>query len=250
MVAARRIDILSVPIDVMTGDAVLARIKEFVVSGQPHQIATVNPEFVMEAGRNPEFAEALRTTALNIADGTGIRLAALVRGTPIPETVPGIDLLEHICAAAARLGWRVYFLGETAGVAAETAHVLTERYPGLQVAGAEEGFEKDARVTDTETRALIARIRAAKPDVLFVAFGAPKQDVFIARHRTALGVPVMMGVGGSFNFVTGRAHRAPVLMRRLGLEWLWRLLTQPWRFRRIATATIAFPLAVIRASLD
>lgn len=245
---SKRVQILSIPIDVVTRAEVLQRIAAFVSSGAPHQIATVNPEFVMEAQRNRSFINALRTTSLNIADGIGIRWATSLRGTPVPETIPGADLLDVICDQAAEYGWPVYLVGGKPGVAADAATVLRTRFPRLVIVGAEEGIGPNA--TPQDTAALVRRIRAAKPSILFVAFGAPKQDLFIADNHEALGVPVMMGVGGSLDFLTGRAHRAPQMLRRLGLEWLWRLGTQPWRLRRIMTAVIAFPLAVLRAPSD
>jgi N-acetylglucosaminyldiphosphoundecaprenol N-acetyl-beta-D-mannosaminyltransferase len=112
-------------------------------------------------------------------------------------------------------------------VAEAAARILSSRYPGLQVVGTFAGSP-----ADEEAQGIIARIRQARPDVLFVAYGAPAQDLWIARHREALGVPVMMGVGGAFDHIAGVRRRAPLWVQRLNLEWLFRLITQPWRWRR------------------
>ena len=127
------------------------------------------------------------------------------------------------------------------------AEALKKQFPSLRILGAEEGIRQGQGATNKE--ALIERIKHAKPDVLFVAFGAPKQDLFIAQHKAALEVPVMMGVGGSFDFLAGIVPRAPRWLRTIGLEWLWRLLLEPWRFPRIITATIRFPWRVFKSAM-
>ncbi len=280
---SKRVQILSIPIDPVTRQEALAQASAFIRAGTPHQIATVNPEFIVAACRQPAFRRVLQATDLNVADGAGIRGAAtflaLPRPTwqplaaivgffqgisvgislalqlaptrrPIPETVPGIDLVEALSQQAAANGWGLYLLGEDPGVAAEAAAVLRTQYPGLRIVGAEEGLPKGSVPDDAAVATLVGRIKRAKPDILFVAFGAPKQDLFIATHKQALGVPVMMGVGGSFNFLTGRARRAPKLFQQLGLEWLWRVATQPWRLPRILTATVVFPWQTFQSVFD
>jgi N-acetylglucosaminyldiphosphoundecaprenol N-acetyl-beta-D-mannosaminyltransferase len=135
--------------------------------------------------------------------------------------------LPLIAERAAQTGWRLYLLGAGPGVAEKTAEILRARYPGAQIVGAYAGSPADADAPE-----IIGRIRAARPDVLFVAYGAPKQDLWIACYRDALGVPVMMGVGGAFDHIAGIRKRAPWWVQRLNLEWLYRLITQPWRWRR------------------
>jgi N-acetylglucosaminyldiphosphoundecaprenol N-acetyl-beta-D-mannosaminyltransferase len=149
-------------------------------------------------------------------------------------------LIYRLAELAGQHGWRVYFLGAAEGVALAAAQRLQGLYPGLVIAGT---FAGDPSPASAE--ALVARVRAARPQVLLVAYGAPAQDKWIARYRAALNVPVSVGVGGSFDFVAGVARRAPAWAQRLGLEWLHRLWRQPWRARRIFTAVVAFPLAVL-----
>lgn len=219
--------ILGVRIDALTYDGLLARIADFVASGTPHQICTANPEFVMEAQRNAAFRDVLAQADVVMADGIGLLWAARRVGRPLPQRVTGSDGVPRIVARAAEQGWRVYLLGAAPGVAQRAAEVLLQRHAGLQVAGVYPGSPADAEAPE-----IIARIRAARPHILLVAYGAPRQDLWIAKHRAALDVPVMMGVGGSLDFIAGVQQRAPAWVQRLNLEWLHRLITQPWRWRR------------------
>jgi N-acetylglucosaminyldiphosphoundecaprenol N-acetyl-beta-D-mannosaminyltransferase len=219
--------ILGIRVDALTYAALLDRIAAFIASDAPHQIATLNPEFVMEAQRNAAFRAVLEGADLCLADGVGLLWAARRQGRVLPERVTGSDALPLIAERAAREGWRLYLLGAAEGVAEQTGRLLQARDPGVVIAGAYAGSPADADAPE-----LIARIRAARPDVLFVAYGAPKQDLWIAAHRDALGVPAMIGVGGAFDHLVGVRKRAPAWVQRLNLEWLFRLVTQPWRWRR------------------
>jgi N-acetylglucosaminyldiphosphoundecaprenol N-acetyl-beta-D-mannosaminyltransferase len=242
MSAPETVRILGVPIHAVTMPATLAWVESAVAARLPRQICTANPEFVMAAQRDPEFQRVLVSADLVLPDGVGLLWAARYQGRRLPERVAGSDLVIRLAELAGRHGWRVYFLGAAEGVAQAAAGRLKERFPGLVFAGAFAGSPSPA-----EAEALVARVRAARPDVLMVAYGAPAQDKWIARHKAQLEVPVSMGVGGSFDFVAGVARRAPPWLQRLGLEWLHRLWRQPWRARRILTAVVAFPLAVIRS---
>jgi N-acetylglucosaminyldiphosphoundecaprenol N-acetyl-beta-D-mannosaminyltransferase len=232
--------ILGVRVDVLTYDSLLAAIGDFIAQGTPHQIATLNPEFVMEARRNATFHDLLEGADLCMADGVGLLWAAKRRGHPLPERVTGSDGVPLIAERAAQIGWRIYLLGAAPGVAERTGEILTALYPGLRIAGAYAG---SPAAEDAER--IIGLVRAAAPDILFVAFGAPNQDLWIARYRDALGVPAMMGVGGAFDHIAGVRRRAPQWVRRLNLEWLYRLITQPWRWRR-QLALPRFVWAVLR----
>ena len=221
------IRILGIRVDALTYAELLDRIAAFIAAGGPHQIATLNPEFVMEAQRNAAFRTVLEQAELCMADGVGLLWAARRQGQMLPERVTGSDALPLIAERAARDGWRLYLLGAAPDVAEQTAQLLQVRYPGVQIVGTYAGAPADIEAPD-----IIARVRAARPDVLFVAYGAPAQDLWIARHRAALAVPVMLGVGGAFDHLTGVRKRAPAWVQRLNLEWLYRLITQPWRWRR------------------
>jgi len=194
----------------------------------PHQVVTVNPEFVMAARRVPEFRDVLNRAALALPDGIGLLLAARIQGGRLKERVTGVDTVTRVAALAAQRGYRLFLLGAAPGIAKETARRLVEANPGLQVAGTHSGSP-----APEEEDEIVSRIRAAAPDVLFVAYGAPKQDIWIARNLGRLSVPVAMGIGGAFDFISGRAKRAPAWMQRTGLEWLHRLVRQPWRWKRM-----------------
>lgn len=194
-----------------------------------HQICTVNPEFIMAARRDPVFAAVLQAADLCVPDGMGVVWAARRQGVTLSERVTGSDGIYHICARAATCGWRVYFLGAAEGVAAQAAARLGNLYPGLRVVGAYSGSP-----AAHDWPAIAQRLQAAQPDILFVAYGHPRQDLWIAQHRHELPTKVALGVGGAFDFVAGVTRRAPAWMRQWGVEWLYRLLQQPWRWRRMA----------------
>jgi N-acetylglucosaminyldiphosphoundecaprenol N-acetyl-beta-D-mannosaminyltransferase len=194
----------------------------------PAQIVTVNAEFVMLARDYPDFGQVLRSAELATPDGAGVVWAMRRKGTDVLERVGGADLIWAVSELAAGLGHRVFLLGAAEGVATKAAARLRAAYPGLQVAGAYSGSPD----TDQEGD-IVDLIRRSRADILFVAFGAPRQDVWIARNLKATGASVAIGVGGSFDYVAGLARRAPRWMRRRGLDWFWRLLHQPWRWRRM-----------------
>jgi N-acetylglucosaminyldiphosphoundecaprenol N-acetyl-beta-D-mannosaminyltransferase len=190
-------------------------------------VVTPNPEIVMLARRDASFAQMLNEADLAVPDGVGLMWAARLLGTPLRERVPGSALVPALAERSAREGYRWFLLGAAPGVAEEAGRVLMARYPGLKVVGA---FAGDASPDgDAATRAAIQAAGAV--DVLLVAYGAPRQERWMARNRD-LGIPVMMGVGGVYNYLTGRSRLAPGWMRRLGFEWLYRLVTEPWRWRR------------------
>ena len=242
MPALTAVNILGIPVHAVTMAETLAWIEAAVAAGTPRQVCTANPEFVMLARRDTAFGAVLRRADLVLPDGVGLLWAARRLGTALHERVAGSDLIYRLAERGAARGWRIFYLGAAEGVAARAAERLAARYPGLVVAGTFAGSPRPE-----EDEALAARVRAARPDLLLVAYGAPQQDLWIARNRERLGVPVSVGVGGAFDFVAGVAVRAPAWVQRLGLEWLHRLARQPWRARRIFNAVVAFPLAVLLA---
>lgn len=191
-------------------------------------IVTANPEIVMEARRNPAFADALARAELVLPDGIGVVWAARLLGTPVVERVPGIELTEALLETAARRGYRVFFLGAAHGVAEEAAAAVERKYPGIRIVGTHHGYFS----ADEET-AVVEQVVAAAPDILFVGLGAPRQELFIARHRAGWNVPVAIGVGGSLDVLAGRVPRAPRWVQSMGLEWLYRVVREPRRLRRV-----------------
>ena len=205
----------------------------------PRQVCTVNPEFIMAARRHPAFGQALAAADLCTPDGVGVLWAARLSGVPLDERVTGSDAIYRLCERAAAQGWRIFFLGAAAGVAERAAAELARLYPGLRVAGTYGGSPAEA-----DWPQIRQHLAAAPADLLFVAYGHPRQDIWIQQHREELPVAVALGVGGAFDFVAGVTQRAPLWLRRLGLEWLYRLVRQPWRWRRMATLPL-FALLVL-----
>ena len=223
------IPILGIPVHAVTMAETLALIDGYMAEPRLHQIATVNPEFVMAAQNDAEFRRVLAAADLCLPDGVGLLYAARRSGRRLPERVPGSELVYRLAERAAARGWPLFLLGAAPGVAEEAAAILGDRYPGLHIAGTYAGSPDPA-----EDEAIVRRVNDSGATLLFVAYGAPKQDKWIARNRDALTtVRLAIGVGGSLDFITGRAVRAPRWMQRLGLEWLHRLIREPWRWRRM-----------------
>lgn len=236
------VTILGVPVHPATMAETLHIARRYMVEPRLHQIATVNPEFVMTAQRDAAFREILQQADLCLADGVGLLLAAKRYGRRLPERVPGSELVYHLAQLAAEEGWRLFLLGAAPGVAQEAAATLQARYEGLQIAGVYAGSP-----ALEENEAIVQRINASNADLLYVAYGAPRQDKWIARNKEALsGVRLAMGVGGALDFITGRAVRAPRWVQQLGLEWLHRLWQEPWRWRRM----LALPRFALRVLLQ
>lgn len=240
-----RLMILGVRADRVDMAAALSSIEALIArhqhtAGPVQQIVTVNPEFVWEARKNPAFRETINQAALVVADGMGIVWASRILKRPIPERVTGTDLLPLLAGRCAARGYRLFLLGAAPGVAEAAARSLQQRWPGLPIAGTYAGSPAPA-----EAPHILGLIRATRPDVLAVAYGAPRQELWIRQHAQALGeagVAVAIGVGGAFDFIAGRVPRAPLWMQRAGLEWVFRLLRQPrraWRMR------VLFPMGAL-----
>lgn len=236
--APRPVTILGIPVHPVTMEDTLDLVRLYMREPRLHQIATVNPEFVMTAQRDEAFRRVLHTADLCLPDGVGLLLAARRYGQRLPQRVAGSELVYHVARLAAEEGWRLFLLGAAPGVAAEAGELLQQRYRGLQIAGAYAGSPASA-----ENDAIVQRILESGTDILYVAYGAPRQDKWIARNREALpGVRLAIGVGGALDFVSGRAVRAPRWVQQLGLEWLHRLWREPWRWRRM----LALPRFALR----
>ena len=204
------------------------------------QLITVNPEFVMAAQHDSTFRETINAASLVVADGIGVVWATRYLKAPTPERITGVDTLVALAQRCAEAGYRMYLLGAAPGVAEEAATRLQSLAPGLHIVGTYAGSP-----APSEEEALIERVRVARADVLCVAYGAPAQDLWIARNLARLPVALAVGVGGAYDFISGRQHRAPRPMQRLGLEWLYRLYREPWRWRRM----LALPRFALRVIL-
>jgi N-acetylglucosaminyldiphosphoundecaprenol N-acetyl-beta-D-mannosaminyltransferase len=221
------IEILGVRVDDATYEDLLAQVDAFVASQQPHQIVTLNAEMLVAAHDDAALAHLLNASDLNVPDSVGVMLAARLLGHPLRERVTGSDGIFRLAGHCTQRGYRPFLLGAGPGVAPAVAERLRAANPGLEVAGCYAG---SPQIEDEEE--ILARVHSAAPDLLLVAYGVPAEEKWIARNRLRLAVPVMIGVGGTFDFVAGVTRRAPAWMRRLGLEWLHRLVQEPWRWRR------------------
>lgn len=272
--------ILGIKIDNFSKSEILAKISEFLRLGAGHFITTPNPEMLVDVEYDWFFKQALNKAEMAVADGFGLPLAArYLYGEKLTRWA-GIDLMEKICEIAAEQKKSVYLIGGKEGIAAKAAEKLQKKFFGLKVVGAESGivFEchpersegslhtnilKDSsprldwaqndngeyltglNFNVAENNKLLERIRAATPDILFVAFGHGKQEKWLAEFLSQLPlVKIGMGVGGAFDYISGQVLRAPKFVRQLGFEWLWRLLNQPWRIKRIWKAVVSFGLLV------
>ena len=223
-----RVNILGVGIDNLNWEEALARLVALIEGGGHHHLVTVNPEYLVIAQDNGPFREVLCQADLALADGAGLSWAARLLGPPLKQRIPGVDLVRALARLSAQRGYRLFLLGAAPGVAEETARVLTKESAGLSIAGYFAGSPSLADEDD-----IVARVRQAAPHILLVAYGAPAQDLWFHRQRDRLGVPLAVGVGGAFDYISGRVKRAPVWMQRLGLEWCYRLYQEPWRWRRM-----------------
>lgn len=235
-----RISLLGVPIDAMTRIEAIGRIRLLLTEGGQHHVTTPNSEMLVAATHNPAFLSLLNETTLNIPDAIGLVWMARIMGKQLPERVTGVDTVTALCRELAE-STPIFLLGGSEGVAERAAEALRRENPHVNVVGC---FAGSPRFADAPR--ILQRINAAAPHLLLVAYGAPAQDLWIAEHLKNLpSVRVAMGVGGTLDFLAGVRVRAPQWMQQCGLEWLWRLLREPRRCKRIWNAVIVFPLLVL-----
>lgn len=202
--------------------ATLDLIREFIASGKPHMIVTADASGIARAQTDEEFREIVNNADLVTPDGVGVLWGAEKLGNPLIERVSGVEIAEQMCRLSAEDGFSIYFLGAAPGVAELAAQKMSEKYPGMRVAGAHDGYFDPSR--DAE---IAAEVKASGAKALLVAMGIPRQEKFIRDNMDELGVCVAMGVGGSFDVFSGKVRRAPKLVQKLRIEWLYRFLQDP-----------------------
>jgi N-acetylglucosaminyldiphosphoundecaprenol N-acetyl-beta-D-mannosaminyltransferase len=234
------VKLLNVRIDNLTKKKILSEVSDFLNEPKFHQIATVNPEFILEAQKKEDFRNVLNNCDLNIADGIGIKLAFWRYGKHLRCRMAGIDLVKKILKIASDRGLGVFLATNKDGLSTweETRDAILKIYPSLHIDGA-----------NLDKKDTLYKIQDTKYQILFCNFGAPFQELFINRQKNA-NIKLAIGVGGSFDFLTGKTKRAPVLVCRMGLEWFWRLLQKPdpsvpRRWKRIWNAVIIFPIRIL-----
>ncbi|MSQ24538.1 MAG: glycosyltransferase [Chloroflexi bacterium] len=236
------VDVLGVRIHDVTEDEALALLERFVEEGVARRVVTPNPEIVMLARRDPGYRALLNRSDLAIPDGIGLLLAARANGHPLRAHVRGTDLVRRLARRSAERGWRWFLVGGRPGVAEAAAARLGQDFPKLQIAGTYAGAPDPS-----EDRAIREQIAASgEVQVLLVAYGGGAQERWIERNQAATGVPVQMGVGGVLDFLSGQVPRAPEWVRRLELEWAYRLAKEPWRWRR----QLALPAFAVLAATE
>jgi exopolysaccharide biosynthesis WecB/TagA/CpsF family protein len=240
----QRVNIAGVPIDPVDMTVALSRLRAAIGGTRLFQVATINLDFVVSAQNNEDVRRIYQRSDLNLADGAPVVWLGRLRGAKMPGRVAGADLVPALLADASRAGARVFLLGGEGGAATAAAARLRELYPGLVVAGAYE--PQRAAVEDMDNDEILERIGAAKPDLLLVAFGHPKQERWIDLHRDRLPVAVAIGVGCVFDLIAGRSRRAPRWMQEAGLEWFFRLAQEPRRLigRYILDAAWLIPITL------
>ena len=239
------VDMLGVSIDQITMIETLSVLEKWVGENNNRlkQICTVNPEFVMCARKDTQFLTVLKNADLRLADGIGLVVASRLYGKQLPERIAGSDLVYELARQCEQHGWRLFLLGAAEGVAELAAEKLRTLYPKIKIVGTFSGSPDPA-----EDEQLVSLVNASEADVLYVAFGAPNQDKWIARNQARLSsVKLAIGVGGSLDFISGTKKRAPRFFQRLGLEWLYRLWQEPWRWRRMVALPKFSCLALLEA---
>ncbi|MCR5177027.1 MAG: WecB/TagA/CpsF family glycosyltransferase [Anaerovibrio sp.] len=223
-----KVDIIGVKVNSLTMGEAVDRIGEFIKNGKSSLVATANAEMIMRATYDQELQDILNAADLVVPDGAGTVWAANYLGHPMPERVAGYDLAQELMKEAPAKGYRIYFFGSAPQVADMAKKKAEEWYPGIKIVGTRNGF-----FTAEDEPGIIADIKAAKPDILLVALGVPKQEKWLYAHLKDLAVPVSIGVGGSFDVMAGIVQRAPKWMQKAKLEWLFRGLKQPSRIGRL-----------------
>ena len=220
-----RAELLGCPFDPVTMRAAVTRCVEWCLGPRAaHTVVTANGAVLCMMRSDPELRDACRRGDLIVADGMSVVWTSRLAGVPFPERVPGVDMTARLLEEASRHGLRVYFLGARREVVSALARRCAQDYPGLTVAGFRDGYFGPA-----EHAAIVDDIRRAAPHLLFVGMPSPFKETWCERHRLALDVPVIMGVGGTFDVLAGYVRRAPRLFQTLGLEWSWRLMMEPRR---------------------
>lgn len=231
-----RIELMGCQVDNLSLEETLRTVEGFIATGRPHQHVVVNVDKLVKARKDEELRRIINECALINADGMPVVWASRILGKPLKERVAGVDLFEALVKRSAEKGWRVYLLGAREEVVSRVKEIYEGLYPTLQIAGYRNGYWKPDEETD-----VVENIVRARTDILFVAISSPKKEQFLGAYQERMRVPFAMGVGGSFDVVSGKLKRAPRWMRRVGLEWFYRFLQEPRRmFRRYFIDDMAF----------
>lgn len=234
-----KINILGVNISMLTMDETVKKAMGFLDDGKNHVVFTPNSEIIYAAYKDASFADVLNSADINTADGIGVVYASKILKNPLRERVAGFDFLNNLVKEAAPMGKRVFLFGSKPGVAEKAGAELEKRYPGIIICGVRDGYFKDE-----ESEQIANQIKEAKPDIVFVCLGAPKQEKWIYKYKDIIGAGLIMGAGGSLDVLAGNVERAPEKWQKAGLEWAYRLKKEPKRIMRM-TALPKFGFTVL-----
>ncbi len=239
-----KINILGIPIDNITMDEALNKVKDYLVQDGIHTIYTPNSEIMMEAIRDKSFENILKESDMLVADGAGVVLASKIIGHKLPERIAGFDLVKNILQYSSKTHLKIFLLGAKPGVAEEAAVNIINEFPGVQIVGWHHGY-----FNEEEEDKIIEKINSSKAQILLVALGAPKQEKWIHKNKDRFdNVRICIGVGGSLDVLAGTTSLAPPFFREHGLEWLYRLYKEPHRFWRMLDLP-KFILLALRSKL-
>lgn len=231
-----KVQLLGVRVDRVGWPEILAFTQQALAGERPKQIVTVNGEFILTAQDDPKFRTIINGADLVIPDSTNVVWLSRLRGQPLPGVTPGSDLVIHLARLAAQEKEKIFLLGSRPGVGERAAAKLKQTFPGLEVV-----FDS----ADPGDPTGLEKIKAEKPAIVLVGYGAPKQELWINQHKEETGAKILVGVGGTFDMLAGVLPRPPKWLRSLHLEWLWRLILQPSRLGRIWRAVVVFPWKVL-----
>ncbi len=230
-------EVLGIQFDDLTREEAAQAGAALLAEDKFHYVVTPNPEFILASERDSEFRNVLNGADLVLADGIGVVYSAKILGTPLKERVPGVEFADDMLACLNERGGRLYLLGARPGVAEEAGQRIVERYSNIVLCGTQDGYFKDEE-------AVLLKVAAARPDLLFVCLGAPKQEKWMARWGRHTGARLAIGLGGALDVFAGQVERAPDSWQRLGLEWAYRLKKEPQRAGRMAR----LPLVLVKAA--
>lgn len=236
----KRVELLGAPVDCVSMEQAVEWVEELLATNKASSVIAVNPEKVMKAVREPALLQQLHAASLLIPDGIGVVLGVRLLGLGKIERVPGAELMPRLCERAAQKGYKVFLFGGSPSVNELATAKLRAQYDGIKIVGSRHGY-----IRDDEMPTLIDELNALSPDLMFIALGSPRQEMWMTKYLPMVNVKVCQGVGGTFDVIAGRVHRAPLIFRTMHLEWFYRLLAQPSRILRQAALPL-FALHILR----
>ena len=232
-----KIEVLGVAFDNVTLEQAAELGGKMLQEDRFHYVVTPNPEFILAAEKDESFRAVINAADLVIPDGIGVIYSAKILGTPLSERVPGIEFSAKMLEKLNEMGGRLFLLGAKPGVAEKAGQNICAQYPNIVLCGTQDGYFKDEEE-------VILKVAAARPDLIFVCLGAPKQEKWMARWGQHTGAKMAIGLGGCLDVYAGNVERAPEAWQKLGMEWAYRLIREPWRFKRMAR----LPLVLVKAA--